>query len=301
MDPLSDILTLMKPAGYGFRGLDAGGDWALHFAWAPGIRCFAIEVGNCWLRLASSEPVPLAADDVVLLSGGEPVLLYTSDAVHPLDAHDVFASVPPGEVAVLNGGGEVRGMGGFFGLEGVQTGALLAAVPPMIHVRSDTSRAALRSGVQRLMRELSEPQPGGALLASHLAQALLVEALRAHLAEGSEQRGWLAGLVHPAIRRALAAMHADVRRRWSLADLAREAGLSRSSFAAQFERVTGETPIAYLTRWRMAIAADRLATTSMTLTAIAASVGYDSDSAFGAAFKRFAGHSPRRARVAAFS
>ena len=92
-------------------------------------------------------------------------------------------------------------------------------------------------------------------------------------------------------------MHADLRRRWNLAEMAREAGLARSSFATQVERTTGETPVANLTRGRMAIAPDLLVTTSMTLTAIAASVGSGSDSAFGAAFNRLAGYTPKQARI----
>jgi AraC-like DNA-binding protein len=94
-------------------------------------------------------------------------------------------------------------------------------------------------------------------------------------------------------------MHGEVARRWTLRDLAGIAGMSRSSFAAHFERVTGETPIAYLTRWRMILAADRLATSGLPLIEVAASVGYDSESAFGAAFKRATGQSPRRYNVAA--
>jgi len=117
--------------------------------------------------------------------------------------------------------------------------------------------------------------------------------LRAHLEDGPTGRNWLAALVHPALQRALVAMHGDVARRWTLHDLAHLAGMSRSSFAAHFERVTGETPIAYLTRWRMMLAADRLKT-AMPLAAVAASVGYESESAFGAAFKRATGRSPRR-------
>ena len=89
------------------------------------------------------------------------------------------------------------------------------------------------------------------------------------------------------------AMHGNVAHRWSLRELARCAGMSRSSFAAHFEQVTGETPIGYLTRWRMTIASDQLARGCMSLSAVAASVGYQSESAFGAAFKRVTGRSPR--------
>ncbi|KQQ40085.1 AraC family transcriptional regulator [Duganella sp. Leaf126] len=300
MDPLSDLLTLMKPAGYGFRGIDAGGDWALAFAAADGVLCFAIETGSCWLQLASAPaPLRLAAGDVVLLSSGGEVELYSHQAAPRRDAAAFLSGVPPGEVAVLNGGGDCRGIGGFFGLQGWHAASLLAAVPAVVHVRSASSKTALRAGVQRLMDELRTPRPGSDLIASHLAQALLVEALRAHLESGEGSQGWLAALGMPTLRRALSAMHADVARRWTLRDLAAVAGMSRSSFAAHFERVTGDTPIAYLTRWRMVLAADRLTGSSRALADIAASVGYESESAFGAAFKRVMDSSPRRYRAAA--
>lgn len=173
MDPLSDILTLLRPTGYGFRGLDAAGDWALDFREAHGIRCFAIEAGSCWLGRGGNEaPALLSAGDVALIMGGQPVRLFSSAEAEPLDAFMVFSSAPAGGIATLNGGGECRGVGGFFELGGSNVGALLAAVPPVVHVRSDSGKAALLAGVRRLMRELSEPLPGGALLANHLAQAL---------------------------------------------------------------------------------------------------------------------------------
>lgn len=267
MDPLSDILTLLRPTGYGFRGLDAAGDWALDFRAAHGIRCFAIEAGGCWLQPAGDgAPMRVVAGDVLLLMDGKPARLFSCTEAVPRDAFELFSSAPVGGFASLNGGGECRGVGGYFELDGSRAKTLLASVPPVVHVRSDAGKATLLVGVRRLMRELREPLPGGALLARHLAQALLVEALRAHLKEGSTRSGWLAALAHPAM----------------------------SSFAARFERVTGETPIAYLTRWRMMLAADRLTNAATSLADVAASVGYASESAFGAAFKRVTGHSPRR-------
>ncbi|WP_205206837.1 AraC family transcriptional regulator [Asaia sp. As-1742] len=294
MDPLSDILTLMRPGGYGFRGLAAGGDWALSFPAAEGLRCFAIEAGSCWFRFARDEaPVRLQEGDLVLMAARREVFLFSSAAVHPVDAIALLTSVPPGALATLNGGEACRGIGGFFGFEGVALDSLLDAVPPLLHIHADASKAVLRDGIRRLMRELGTPRPGGALLASHLAQALLVEALRAHLEEGAARQGWLAALAVPAMSRALGAMHADVARRWTLRELAGVAGMSRASFAAYFRRVTGETPIAYLTRWRMMLAADRIRHSPLTLGEVALSVGYDSESAFGAAFKRAMGQSPR--------
>lgn len=291
------MLTLMRPTGYGFRGLDAGGPWALSFAAAVGIRCFAVEEGTCFLRLADTPAaLRLDAGDVVLASSDAALTLYSCEDADAIDADAFLSGVAPGRTAVLNGGGDCRGIGGFFAVDGSGTERIFAALPPVVHVGSSTTRTALYASARKLMSELSEPRPGSALLASHLAQALIIEALRAHIDEGGTSQGWLSALAVPTLSRALNAMHADVARRWTLSALADIAGMSRSSFAAHFERVTGETPIAYLTRWRMVLAADRMARSQMTITDVALSVGYESESAFGASFKRIMGYSPGRHR-----
>ena len=291
------MLTLMRPTGYGFRGLDAGGPWALSFAAAIGIRCFAVEEGTCFLRLADAPAaIRLDAGDVVLASSDAELKLYSCEETDAIDADAFLSGVAPGRTAILNGGGDCRGIGGFFAIGGSGVESIFAALPPVVHVGSSTTRTALYASAQKLMSELSEPRPGSALLASHLAQALIIEALRAHIDEGGTSQGWLSALAVPTLSRALNAMHADVARRWTLSALADIAGMSRSSFAAHFERVTGETPIAYLTRWRMVLAADRMARSSMTITDVALSVGYESESAFGASFKRIMGYSPGRHR-----
>lgn len=297
MDPLSDIVMLMRPTGYGFRGLDAGGPWALAFAPSVGIRCFAVDEGSCLLRLpGAAAAIRLAAGDVVLVTSDCEFKLCSSEQAQPVDAVAFLSGVAPGRTAILNGGGECRGIGGFFAVAGSGIDRIFPVLPPVVHVSAATTRTALYASARKLMSELSEPRPGGALLASHLAQALVIEALRAHMAEGRTGQGWLSALAVPTLNRALNAMHADVARRWTLAALADAAGMSRSSFAAHFERVTGETPIAYLTRWRMALAADRMARSGMTITDVALSVGYESDSAFGATFKRVMGYSPGQHR-----
>lgn len=167
----------------------------------------------------------------------------------------------------------------------------------MVHIRSQDHKAALQASVRRLIVELREPRPGSDLLAGHLAQALLIEALRAHLETGRQQMGWLAALGVPSLNRALSAMHANVSHRWTVAELAAAARMSRSSFAAHFERVTGETPMDYLTRWRMALASHRLLTSTLSVGAIGVSVGYSSESAFTVAFKRSFDASPSQYRA----
>lgn len=295
MDPLSDILGLLQPSGYGFRGLDAGGQWAIAFAPAAGLKCHALHAGACWLKLAGAPtPVRLEAGDLVLLSGQDPFSLYTNPETHPIDGYDFFLATPPGETAVLGGGGEVAGVGGFFKFESVHAGMMLNALPPFIHIRAGATEGELIWPITRLMRELRSPQPGGALVARHLAQTLLIEAFRLHLADGTKAGvGWLYAIGDPRIRSAMAAMHGDPARRWRLEDLAATAGMSRTSFATHFREILGEPAMEYLTRWRMVLAAHRLREGRQSIAVVAPAVGYESESAFGAAFKRVIGLSPR--------
>jgi AraC-like DNA-binding protein len=146
-----------------------------------------------------------------------------------------------------------------------------------------------------MMQELREPQPGSFLVAQHLAHMMLVQALRLHLADGSSGGvGWLFALANKQMGAALRAMHDDPAQRWTLQELAERAGMSRSSFALKFKATVGASPMDYLTRWRMLLAGDRLASSSDPISVIALSLGYESESAFSTAFKRVMDCSPRR-------
>ena len=296
MDPLSDILSLLKPTSYGFRGLDASGDWSLAYAADEGIKCFAITSGACWLVMDhDAAPLRLEVGDFVLLAGGPGFRLCSGLDVSPIDAFAFFPSVPAGEVAVLNGGGACIGVGGYFAFEGMHSEMLLAMLPPIVHIADQADKDGLRLSIERLMRELRTPRPGSALMGEHLTQALLIEALRLHLVDqSSRSAGWLFALADRQMNAVLAAMHAEPARKWTLATLARVAGMSRSSFAVRFKDSVGEPAMDYLTRWRMMLAADRLANEGMPIAVVAPTVGYESESAFGAAFKRAFGHSPKQ-------
>jgi len=300
MDPLSDVLSLLKPASYAFRGLDAGGIWSIAFDAVEGIKCYAVYSGACWVELAGAFPIRLEAGDFVLLPTGQAFRLYSEADATPLGAEAFFSSFPAGEVAMLNGGGGCSGVGGYFDFDGLHAERLLTMLPPIVHIRAEMHKAPLRSSIERLMHEMREPQPGGSLIAGHLAQALLIEALRLHMAErSSSSTGWLFALADPQMYAVMAAMHAEPARRWTLKTLAGVAGMSRSSFAARFKATVGEPAIDYLTRWRMMMAAHQLTTGGLSVSAVAPAVGYESESAFGAAFKRVLGHSPRHFAKAA--
>jgi len=296
MDPLSDVLSLLRPNSYAFRGLDAGGQWSLEFGADEGIKCYALNAGECWLELEGAiEPVRFATGDFVLLPTGKAFRLYSSSDAPRIDAERFLLSFPAGEIGVLNGGGGCSGVGGYFDFEGLHAEVLLGMLPPIVHIRAEASKAALRGSIERLMGELRQPQPGSSLIAEHLAQMLLIEGLRLHLAERShDSTGWLFALADRQMFAVIAAMHGEPGRKWTLKALAQVAGMSRSSFAVRFKDTVGEPAMDYLTRWRMMLAADRLANAGMSISVVAPTVGYDSESAFGAAFKRVVGFSPRR-------
>jgi AraC-like DNA-binding protein len=168
-------------------------------------------------------------------------------------------------------------------------------LPPVVHVRDDSDRSALRASVDRLTLEMREPRPGGFVVIQHHAHLMLVHALRAYLAEGSKRRvGWLSALADPQMAAAIGAMHDDPAHPWTLQELAEAAGMSRSTFALKFKSAVGSSAIDYLTRWRMMLAGDRLTNSDDSISLISQSLGYESESAFGAAFKRVMGCSPRQ-------
>src|SRR3984957_13201223 len=157
------------------------------------------------------------------------------------------------------------------------------------------AKLALLWSIEWMMQELREPQPGSFLVLQHLAQLMLVQALRAHLADGlSGSVGWLFALADQQMSAAIHAMHDDPAHPWTLQELAAKVGMSRSGFAAKFKETVGSTPIDYLIRWRMLLAGDRLKNSGDSIPVISKSLGYKSESAFSTAFKRVMGCSPRQ-------
>ena len=296
MDPLSGVLALLKPRNTMCGGFDGGGEWSLQYPAHQGIKCYAVVSGQCWLAVEGvAEPARLQAGDCFLLPLGRPFRLATDLALPPADFKTMVSAPLNGRIASWGGGGSCFGVGGFFTLEGENVDILLKMLPPIVHLRQESDRLALRWSIERMMQELRDPQPGGFLVLQHLAQMMLVQALRAHLAEGSRGGvGWLFALADPEVGPTIHAMHADPAHPWTLRELAEIVGMSRSSFAQRFKETVGESPIVYLTRWRMLLAGDRLAHSGDPIAAIALSLGYESESAFSTAFKRVMGCSPRR-------
>ena len=297
MDPLSNILAMLKPEGYVTAGIDAGGDWSIHFGNRAGtIKCHAVTAGACWLVVDGVDtPTRLAAGDCIILPSGRPFTLSSSPALAPTQAHDVLARAQPGELIVHNGGGDFAFAGTRFEVDARKAGALLGTLPPLIHLHDSEDRDAMRWCLTQMMIEMRGDRPGGALAARHLAHLMLLQAFRLHLSrQASDRVGLLYALADPQLGRVIAAMHTDPAHRWTLAELAGQAGLSRSIFAQRFRERVGQTPIGYLAQWRMMLARDRLTDSRESLATIANALGYRSENAFNTAFRRTMGCSPRR-------
>jgi AraC-like DNA-binding protein len=295
MDPLSDVLSLLKLRSYMSRGFDAGGDWSIAFGQHEGIKFYAVVSGECWLSLEGvPDAVRVRAGDCFLLPRGRPFRVASDLTLTPIDGLTILRAARDGGIVSCNGGGDCFFVGGHFALASKHAGILLGMLPPIVRIQKESDKAALRWCLERMQHELREPQPGGFLVAQQLASMVLVQVLRLHLAEGPKGGvGWLFALADRQMAAAITAMHDDPAHRWTLRTLAQRAGMSRTNFTLKFKATVGTSPMEYLTRWRMLLAGDRLTNSSDPVSTIAASLGYESESAFSAAFKKVMGCSPR--------
>jgi AraC-like DNA-binding protein len=296
MDPLSDVLSLLKPRSYVSGGFGVNGDMAIQWPKHPGIKCYAILSGQCWLSVEGvPDAVLLTAGDCFLLPRGLPFCLATDLSLTPVDFKTILLARQSGDTVFSNEDGGHYIVGGHFVLTGSHADILLKSLPPIVHIRKESDKAAMRWSLERMRDELRDPQPGGSLIAQQLAYMMLVQALRLHLADGANGRvGWLFALADKQMSAAITCMHDDPGHPWTLQKLAERVGMSRSIFALRFKETVGATPMEYLTRWRMLLAGDRLKNSDDSISVIASSLGYESESAFGKAFRRIMDCSPRQ-------
>lgn len=291
MDPLSDMIALLRPSAAVSKPISGKARWAVHYDAheAPGFTI--ILSGEAWLTFDGKEPLRLIEGDFLLL----PTTPAFSLASEP---HLTGTPVAPRNEAVRHGDPEgppdFMALGGSFAFERVNAALLLSLLPERIHIPASEGRST-RFGrlIDLLAEECATDYPGKELIIQRMLETLLVEALRwRSLGNAAVPASLLSGMQDTAIARALQAIHADVRAKWTVAELASIAGMSRSAFSARFGEVLGCAPIEYLVRWRMAIAKDTLVRGSKTLDRIAEEIGYQSASAFSTAFRKRFGYPP---------
>jgi AraC-like DNA-binding protein len=317
-DALSDVLSQVRLTGAMFLNMELSAPWltesppshVLAQVLMPEAE-FLIEYhlivgGSCWIKLLDEAPVRLEAGDVVMFPHGDPHLMGSELKGEAISAQNL---VTP-ELGLLprrhyGGGGAItKVVCGYLALDRSVCASLFASLPRLLRVSARDGDVSdwIRSYVRLSMGGRSAERLGGASVLAKLSELLFVETIRRFVESlPPEQAGWLAGARDPFVGRALALLHSNPARPWTVESLAQQVGLSRSSLSDRFLHFIGQPPIQYLTRWRISLAAQRLRSTNKSLFAIADEVGYESEAAFNRAFKRHFGLPPAAWRKKAAS
>jgi AraC-like DNA-binding protein len=297
-DPLSRTLELVDARTIYAGGFIGGGAWSIRFDPPRKIKFFVIGRGSCLLDLdGTAAPFRLEAGDVFVLTRNAGFIVASDLAATSRHASEVFSGagssiIPVGE------GDEFLFLGGHIDTDHAGGRLMMESLPDFLHLSASESGAErLGALIGELVEEAASRAPGAEMACSSLAHLLLIQILRRHLSSGTDVLpGWLRAACDPRLAAALALMHGDLARAWTLPELARASGMSRTAFALYFRAVTGRPPLSYLTEWPMHQADRALRREGNSVARVAQSVGYGSEAAFSTAFKRVMGHSPRRNR-----
>jgi len=312
LDPITDIFETMHVTAFGQHRLEATAPWGLmheerneekgtpsgekisprdlaHFA--------MLSRGNCWLSVEGiPEPIPLTGGDCILLARGISFVLRDSPRTRPRSSFREIARKANRNVVHYGGGGAPTTIVcGSLGFDRASLKPISRLLPSFILIKADEARTlALHNTLQALAAEMAEQAPGSEVVANRLAEVLFIQTLRAYIASGPEwsNKGWLRAIFDRQMGTALSAIHDSVHTPWTVESLAEAAGMSRSAFAARFKELLGQTPLEYVTEWRMQKAMQLLEQRDKKLIEVARSVGYESDAAFSKAFKRVVGANP---------
>lgn len=298
MDPLSQLLSLLKTESYASGGVVLNAERSVQWPAHDGVKCYAVVTGECWLTVEGmTDSLRLVAGDCYLLPPGPAFTLATDLSAKTVNFQTVRTDMISATAEKVVKHSDCLLIGGHFLLAGRAAQMLLGTLPQVMHIRKTVDKEAMRWALERLSQEVREPQPGSELIVQHLAFMMLIQALRIY-ANGNarENVGWLFALNDKKLGAALACIHKHPEKKWTLALLAKQAGMSRSAFAERFKHAVGIAAIAYLTQWRMLLACERLQNSDDTLSGISSALGYESESAFSKAFKRVIGCAPGKVK-----
>lgn len=308
----SSDLTSMRTGRPHAGRTEKHGSWGVRFPDSEGAGFHVVLQGTCWVLPGDGEPIALGPGDVVFLPHGRGHGLADS----PNTSLAAFRGSLPGpfaeDAASLDtsasdadggaGGGADRRprpdtllLCGAYLLDRARPHPLLGELPQALHIPARLGRhPELRSAVELLGGELERTRPGASAVLTSLLDMLLLYVLRAWYEEqsGHMSTGWAAALHDRAVSEALRAIHRDPAHPWTVETLGQAAGLSRAAFARRFTALAGQPPLAYLTWWRMTVAARLLRESELPLRAVAERTGYASEFAFAKAFKREYGVAP---------
>jgi AraC-like DNA-binding protein len=318
-DILSDLLRSVRLRGVLFYYVSGGRNWA---AEAPASRAIAAAVmpdsehvmeyhlvcrGSCWGGIVGEAPVHLNTGDVVLFPHGDPHVVSSAPGMRaPVDVPSYFQNkieqrpfslhldIVEGLDPVASGdGNEVTLVCGFLGCDVRPFNPLIATLPRLLHLKAAENQGWTAAFMLHAVGESQNKRPGGEVMLERMSEMMFVDAVRRYIDTlPEESRGWLAGLRDRFVGRALALMHDAPATEWTVDELGRLVGLSRSALHERFAELIGQPPMQYLTNWRMQVAATLLRDSNATVISVAQDVGYHSEAAFARAFKRLVGLPP---------
>jgi len=304
MDVLSEVLKVVKLQGAMFYNGEFSSPWAFYSPpsrmvaphVAPGgghviIYHFVTE-GRASARLVDGQRILLQAGDIVIFPHGDAHILENGPAVKAVDMVKELARILSAglKLSRQGGGGETtKFVCGFMSCEPLLSQVVLSGLPPVfkVSIRKDASGRWLEDSIRFSVNEATASRAGGEAVLARLSEVLFVETLRIYVAQlPAEHTGWLAGARDAEVGKTLALMHRNPAHPWTIASLATETGVSRSVLAERFRHYLNEPPMTYLTRWRLQLGAQMLASSSYSVAQIASEVGYESEASFNRAFKR---------------
>jgi AraC-like DNA-binding protein len=314
MDVLSTVLKTVKLEGALFLNAEFSAPWKVRTP-ASGVVApylspeprhviiyHLLTQGQAYANLEGGERVSLSAGDIVVFPQGDPHMLGNGREVEPRDHERLIKEVLAQGLKLMRigGGGEItRFVCGYMSCDPQLCRAFLGGLPPVFKVSlgNDSSGKWLENSIRYSVGQADASQTGSEIVVAKLSEALFAETLRRYVALlPPGQTGWLAGARDPDVGSALALVHSQPSEPWTIAGLAKRVGVSRSVLAERFRHFLGMPPMAYLTRWRLQLGAQLLASTSRSVAQIAAEVGYESEPAFNRAFKREYKSPPARFR-----
>ena len=292
IDPLAEIITLLRPRAVFSKGISGAGRWGVRYSAFDQPSFCAVLEGSCLLAVDGTEAVTLEVGDFVLLPATPGFTMSSFDKIRPASIDPKSTSAPTSDVRHGRRGGrpDVRLLGGYFAFDSPDAALLVSLLPTLLHVRDIPRLSTL---VSLVAEESNVRRPGRDLVLARLVELLLIEALRSKPGDDTPP-GLLRGLADARLAAAMRHMHGNPARSWTVDQLAKKVALSRSAFFERFTRAVGLPPMEYLLAWRMALAKDLLSREDVGLDEVAERVGYGSASTFSTAFSRYVGQSPSK-------
>lgn len=302
-DPVGEALHLLRMNGAFYCRVEMTAPWGMAMPAMPGHLWFhVVTAGTCWLGTGDGPPRMMGAGELVLVPHGQGHTLLSEPGVSTPSVLDLPRELVSERYELLHhggGGAPSHMICGAIRFDQPSARHLIEVLPETLHI--ETAGSAPDSWMPSLLRlmasEAKELRPGGEEVITRLSDIIVIQAIRTWLeADPAARTGWLGALHDPQLGRALALIHRQPDRAWTVADLASELAMSRSAFSARFTKVVGEPVMQYVTRWRMQVALRSFEEGQTTTAELARKLGYRSEAAFARAFKRVLGVSPGAAK-----